>query len=124
LAGHPLRDARVHVTVGDVGDTMRANLGRFDAVLLDVDNGPSAFTESDNAALYDNYGVAAARASLKTDGVLAVWSARENRKFEQRLRYAGFIVEVERVRGRLKKGGPRHTIFVGHKQTVTRSAAC
>ncbi len=124
LAAHPLQDTRVRVTVGDVADTLRANPDRFDVVLLDVDNGPSAFTESDNAALYDNYGVAAARAALKTDGVLAVWSAREDRKFEQRLRYAGFIVEVERVRGRLKKGGPRHTIFLGHKQSVTSSAAC
>jgi hypothetical protein len=47
--------------------------------------------------------------------VLAVWSAREDRKFEQRLRYGGFAVEVESVRGRLKKGGPRHTIFVGRR---------
>ena len=47
-------------------------------------------------------------------GVLAVWSAWEDRKFEQRLRHAGFTVQVERVRGRLKKGGPRHTIFLGH----------
>jgi hypothetical protein len=47
--------------------------------------------------------------------VLAVWSARDDRKFEQRLRYGGFRVEVERVRARLKKGGPRHTIFLGHK---------
>jgi len=44
-----------------------------------------------------------------------VWSAREDRRFEQRLRYVGFAVEVERVRGRLKKGGPHHTIFLGYK---------
>jgi len=59
--------------------------------------------------------IAAAFAALKMNGVLAVWSAREDRKFEQRLRHGRFIVEVERVRGRLKKGGPRHTIFLGHK---------
>jgi hypothetical protein len=84
-------------------------------VLLDVDNGPAAFTAANNAALYDYPGIAAARAALKIDGVLAVWSAREDRKFEQRLRHGRFKVEVERVRGRLKNGGPRHTIFLGHK---------
>jgi spermidine synthase len=113
LAGHPLKDPRVRIEVGDVGAALRAGTGRFDAILLDVDNGPAAFTASRNAALYDNAGVAAARAALKAGGVLAVWSAWEDRRFEQRLRYAGFAVEVERVRARLKKGGPRHTIFLG-----------
>ena len=115
LAGHPLKDRRVRVHVGDVAVTLGASPGRFDAVLLDVDNGPAAFTSSDNAWLYGDKGLAAARAALKIGGVLAVWSAREDRKFEQRLRYGGFTVEVERVRARLKKGGPRHTIFLGHK---------
>jgi len=117
LAGHPLKDRRVRVEVGHVAHTLRSSTGCFDAVLLDVDNGPAAFTASNNAGLYDNQGLAAARAALKSGGVLAVWSAREDRKFEQRLRYCGFAVEVERVRGRLKKGGPRHVIFLGHKRT-------
>ena len=120
LAAHPLEDRRVQIEVGDVAASMRASPGCFDAVLLDVDNGPSAFTESGNAALYDNRGVAATRAALTRDGVLAVWSAWDNRKFEQRLRHAGFSVEVERVRGRLKKGGPRHTIFLGHRRMSPR----
>jgi spermidine synthase len=114
LARHPLKDKRVRVDVGDVAITLRSNPGRFDVVLLDVDNGPAAFTGSDNARLYDDRGLAVARAALKTGGVLAVWSAWDDRKFEQRLRYSGFTVEVERVRARLKKGGPRHTIFLGH----------
>ena len=114
LAGHPLKDRRVVVEVGDVAATLRANPDRFDAAILDVDNGPAAFTASHNAGLYDDRGLAAARAALRSEGVLAVWSAREDRRFEQRLRYGGFTVEVERVRGRLKKGGPRHTIFLGH----------
>lgn len=118
LADQPLKDKRVRVEVGDVAATLRSSPGRFDAVLLDVDNGPSAFTASDNTGLYDDRGLAAARAALKIGGVLAVWSAREDRKFEQRLRYGGFTVEVERVRGRLKKGGPRHTIFLGHNQAT------
>ena len=113
LAGHPLKDRRVQVASGDVLETMRANPGRFDTILLDVDNGPSAFTTPANAGLYDNRGVAIARAALREGGVLAVWSARDDRKFEQRLRYCGFTVETSRVRGRLKKGGPRHVIFIG-----------
>ena len=115
LAGHPLKDKRVRVDVGDVAVTLSSSPGRFDVVLLDVDNGPAAFTASDNAGLYGDRGLAAARAALKMGGVLAVWSARDDRQFEQRLRYGGFAVQVERVRGRLKKGGPRHSIFLGHK---------
>jgi spermidine synthase len=113
LARHPLRDKRVVVEVSDVAATLRSNPGRFDAVLLDVDNGPAAFTASDNAGLYEDRGLAVAHAALKPGGVFAVWSSREDQRFEQRLRYGGFDVTVERVRGRLKKGGPRHTIFLG-----------
>jgi len=115
LAGQPLKDTRVRVEIDDVAVTLSSRPGQFDAVLLDVDNGPTAFTASNNAGLYDDRGIAAAFAALKMDGVLAVWSAREDRKFEQRLSHGRFAVEVERVRGRLKKGGPRHTIFLGHK---------
>ena len=115
LAGEPLKDRRVTVLQDDVAVTLRTSDGRFDAMLLDVDNGPSAFTESANAELYTDRGLASARSALKKDGVLAVWSAREDRKFEQRLRYNGFRVEVTRVRARLKKGGPRHTIFLAYK---------
>jgi spermidine synthase len=120
LAGHPLRDPRVRIRAADVGFTLRANPGGFDVVLLDTDNGPAAFTSADNAGLYDNGGVAAAFAALRPGGTLAVWSAWEDRKFEQRLRFYGFLVEVARVRARLRKGGPRHTIFVAHKSAAIR----
>ena len=115
LAGHPLQDRRVRIKVEDVGFTLRANPGRFDAILLDVDNGPAAFTALSNHGLYDNAGVAATYAALRMGGALAVWSAWEDRKFEQRLRYHGFVAQVDRVRARLKKGGARHTIFLGVK---------
>jgi spermidine synthase len=115
LAGHPLRDRRVRVDVGDVAVMLSLCPGQFDAVLLDVDNGPAAFSVSDNGGLYDDQGLATTWAALKMGGVLAVWSARDDWKFEQRLRYGRFAVEVERVRGRLRKGGPRHIIFLGHK---------
>jgi spermidine synthase len=118
LAHHPLADARVQVALGDVGQLLRRaakadDKARFDAILLDVDNGPSAFTQDANAGLYGNEGVGTARAALRANGVYAVWSAREDRKFEHRLRHHGFDAESCSVRARLKQGGPRHTIFVG-----------
>ena len=124
LADHPLRDRRVQVEVGDVAKVLRSRPGSFDAILLDVDNGPAAFTATGNAGLYEDHGLATARAALRTGGTLAVWSAWEDRKFEQRLRYAGFTVKVERVRARLKEGGPWHTIFIGTlSHGATRFAA-
>jgi spermidine synthase len=118
LAGHPLADRRVRVEVCDVAVVLRSSRGAFDAVLLDVDNGPRAFTTRDNTGLYGDRGIAAARAALEEDGALVVWSAWDDRKFEQRLRYGGFDVEVEPVRGRLKRGGPRHVIFVARPRTA------
>ena len=118
LAKHPLKDRRVRVEVGDVAATLGSGRARFDAVLLDVDNGPDAFSASHNAGLYSDRGLAAIRAALTIDGVLAVWSARQDRKFEQRLRHGAFTVEVARVRGRLKKGGPHHAIFLGHNRAA------
>jgi spermidine synthase len=115
LAGHPLEDQRVRVETRDVAITLRSHLGQFDAVLLDVDNGPSAFTSSSNAGLYDQRGIAAARAALKKEGVLAVWAAQDDRNFALRLRQGRFDVQVQRVRGRVNKGGARHTIFLGQK---------
>jgi spermidine synthase len=115
LAGNPLADARVRVEIDNVAVTLSTRRAQFDAVLLDVDNGPAAFAGSNNSGLYDDSGIAAAFAALRMNGVLAVWSAREDGKFEQRLRHGRFAVQVEHVRGRLKKGGPRHTIFLGHK---------
>ena len=115
LAGMPLEDPRVRVEIDDVAVALSSKPSQFDAILLDVDNGPDGFSASSNDWLYDHRGIAAAFAALKPDGVLAVWSAREDKKFEQRLRHGRFEVEVERVRARLTKGGPRHTIFVAHK---------
>jgi spermidine synthase len=114
LAGHPLGDPRVEVEVADVGSVMGASADRFDAILLDVDNGPAAFTTWENDRLYDARGLAAARAALTPRGVLAVWSATDDPRFQRRLRRAGFSVEVERARAHGGKG-PRHTIFVGRK---------
>jgi spermidine synthase len=118
LSSRPLDDPRVRLEARDVAATMRSSPGRFDAVLLDVDNGPVALTASSNAGLYDARGIALARAALRPDGVLAVWSARDDRRFEQRLRAGGFSVQRERVSGRATKGGPQHTILVACKRAA------
>jgi len=115
LAKEPLKDTRVRVETGDVAVTLRSCIGQFDAVLLDVDNGPDALTDSNNAGLYDSHGIAAAHASLKKEGVLAIWAVKEDRNFGQRLRAGGFDVEEHKTHGRLKMGGPRHTIFLARK---------
>jgi len=115
LAKHPLRDNRVRIEVGHVAVSIGSRHSYFDTVLLDVDNGPAAFTTPQNRMLYDDRGLAAIHTALKSGGVLAVWSAQDDRKFERRLRYGGFVVDVERVRGRLTKGGPYHTIFLARK---------
>ena len=117
LARQPLSDSRVQVVVNDVAAVLRSSHNEFDAILLDIDNGPSAFTTSSNAGIYDDRGVTAAYTALKKNGVLAVWSAQEDRKFAQRLSKANFFVETKHVNARLKKGGRHHIIFLAHKST-------
>src|SRR4029077_2952284 len=104
-----LQDKRVQVETADVLVSLSSRRDQFDAVLLDVDNGPAALTASNNAGLYNPRGIAAAHAALKKDGVLAIWAAQDDRKFQQRLRDGLFDLRVHGLRGRLKKGGPRHT---------------
>jgi spermidine synthase len=115
LAKHPVDDPRVRVEVGDVTAVLHANRAAFDAVLLDVDNGPAALTTASNAKLYREDGVAIAKASLKPGGVLAVWSASQDHPFARRLRAAGFTVRQQQVRGRAKRGGQRHTVLVAQR---------
>jgi spermidine synthase len=115
LAKRPLDDQRVRVEVGDVTDVLQANRAAFDAVLLDVDNGPAPLTTASNIRLYREDGIAIAKASLKPGGILVVWSASQDHAFARRLRAAGFTVRQEQVRGRTKRGGRRHTILVAQR---------
>ncbi|MDR3526846.1 MAG: hypothetical protein P4L57_06165 [Rhizomicrobium sp.] len=109
-----LDDPRVSIHDGDVGACIRAEPGRFDAILLDVDNGPDGLSRSDNERLYNRGGLEAARKALKSKGVLVVWSAAADRAFTARLGYAGF--KVEEVTARAHKGrGGRYTIWVATK---------
>jgi spermidine synthase len=98
LAGAPLLDPRLRVIESDVADTIAAARDRYDAILLDVDNGPQALTTYHNRRLYTPAGLARARRALRHRGTLAVWSAFEARPFTDRLRQSGFEVSLKRVR--------------------------
>lgn len=113
LARGPLDDSRVVVEECDVGDLMAANPRSYDAILLDVDNGPAAFTVARNERLYGAAGLAAIRRSLRPRGVLGVWSADPDRLFARRVKNSGFEVTIETVPARGRAKGPKHTIFIG-----------
>lgn len=117
LAGHPLADRRLTVRVIDVAKIIRTEHEAYDAILLDVDNGPEALTRKGNNWLYAQVGLNAAHDALRPAGVLAVWSAIENRVFSKRLRGIGFTVDEVRVRARGKRGGPHHIIWLAQRGT-------
>jgi spermidine synthase len=110
--GTSLTDPRVSIREADVGAVIRVDAAAFDAILLDVDNGPEGLTRKANDALYDLKGLAGARAALRPGGVLAVWSSGPNPKFTWRLRKAGFDVEEVRARANGSRGGARHVIWI------------
>ena len=112
LAGHPLRDARVTVCAVDVAQLLRADRQAYDAVLLDVDNGPEGLTRTENDWLYARPGLEAAHAALRPGGVLAVWSSGPHPVFVQRLLRAGFTVDEIRAPARDSRRGRRHTIWL------------
>lgn len=115
LAGHPLRDPRVQIEIADVGKVMRTLRGQCDAVLLDVDNGPGALVHAANDGLYSRRGLGLARSALRPGGYLAVWSATDDRRFQNRLQSCGFAVTLRRVRAGAHGASPRHTIYLGRK---------
>jgi spermidine synthase len=110
-AGRPLLDSRSQVRIGDIADLIKLQQPDFDAILLDVDNGPEGITNSDNDWLYSTSGLEALNNCLRPDGMLAVWSAGADPKFANQLKKAGFSVTVRTVRARPGKGS-RHTIFL------------
>ena len=115
LADRPLADRRVAVWVGDVGDRIRAAPAAWDAILLDVDNGPEGLTRQANDALYSSSGLKAAHTALRPGGVLAVWSSGPDLPFAKRLDQAGFDVNEVRVRATGRGGGARHIIWIATK---------
>ena len=113
LANHPLDDPRVTLQEIDVRTLLVRATQRFDAILLDVDNGPAAFTRKPNQTLYSSNSLEMIQRTLRPGGALAVWSATSDDAFSDRLRDVGFTSEMHSVNARGRAGGPRHTIFIG-----------
>ena len=111
--GDCLDDPRVDLVIGDVADAI--HYGGYDAILLDVDNGPDGLTRHANNRLYSANGLGAAKAALNPGGILAVWSAAPDRHFMRRLSEAGFAVDEVTLSARPNNKGPRHTIWFAQK---------
>jgi spermidine synthase len=111
-----LDDPRVTIREADVGLLIRAEPNTYDAILLDVDNGPEALTREENDRIYDRSGLGAARTALRPDGVLSVWSSSPDSRFTRRLQTAGFAVEEVPTRASTKGRGAKHMIWLGVKK--------
>ena len=110
-----LHDPRVAIVVSDVGQLIRSADAAYDAIMLDVDNGPAGQPRASNDGLYGAAGLAAARRALREGGVLAVWSVEPNAAFARRMRSAG--LDVEEIRARANGGrGSRHVIWLGRRR--------
>jgi len=107
-----LDDPRVHIREGDVAEAIEEAAATYDAILLDVDNGPGGLNREANNGLYDGAGLARSKRALKRGGVLAVWSAAPDERFTGRLCKAGFAVEERRVRATRRGRGARHVIWL------------
>lgn len=115
LFGACLDNSRVELEIADVSTLIRVPGARYDAILLDVDNGPEGMTQSANDGLYSTRGLRSARTALRPGGVLAVWSQGPDAAFARRFEKAGFAVEEERVRAGGVHGGSRHVIWLGSR---------
>ncbi len=119
VAGFPLKDPRTSVFLGDVAARIRSSEPEaWDAIVLDVDNGPVALTRASNHALYSPEGLDAARAALRVGGVLGVWSAAPDKAFTRRMDRAGFDVVAHEVRSRGARGGQMHVVWIGTRRAV------
>lgn len=116
LAAGCLDDPRVTLIEADVAAEIARGAGRYDAILLDVDNGPDGLSRDANDRLYSPRGLAVARTALKPGGVLAIWSAAPDKAFARRLADAGFAVEEAGVRARSNGKGPQHVIWFATKR--------
>lgn len=115
IFGDSLDDPRVDIREADVAGIIQNHPLTFNAILLDVDNGPEGLTRKANDALYDGSGLKVARAALRRGGVLAVWSSGPHPKFTRRLQQAGFDVNEVAVRATGRGGGARHVIWIATK---------
>jgi spermidine synthase len=118
LFGSSLTDPRASIREADVVDVIKTSPSAFDAILLDVDNGPEALIRKANDALYDLNGLKAIRGALRPGGILAVWSSGPNIAFTKRLRAADFDVNEVGVRATTKRSGAHHVIWFATKSGV------
>jgi len=117
LAGHPLKDKRTRVILDDVALILRNAREAYDAIMLDVDNGPEGMSRKGNEWLYTEAGIDALFRALRPGGVFALWSVAKNKPYTRRLRKAGFKVEEVSVRGRLSGKGAHHTIWLATRSS-------
>ena len=110
LNGQPLDDKRTRLIIGDIIPLIAQSSGQFDAILLDVDNGPSAVTDSGNQRLYSQAGIQACRRALRKSGSLAIWSSEPSKTFEQLLMKCGF--HVRRYKGKAHKNGNSKPLYI------------
>jgi spermidine synthase len=110
LNGQPLDDKRTDLITGDVFELVSQSTGRFDAILLDVDNGPCAMTDSGNQRLYSAVGIQSCRRALRKQGCLAIWSTESRKDFEQLLLSCGF--QVRRYRVKAYQGSKSKPLFI------------
>ena len=122
IFGDSLTDPRATIRQADVIDVIEASPLTFDAILLDVDNGPEALIRKANDALYDIRGLTAIRGALRPGGVLAVWSSGPDPSFSKRLRTAGFEVNEVGVRATTKRSGAHHVIWFAAKPASKAAA--
>jgi spermidine synthase len=118
--GDSLEDPRASIRSADVLDVIQSHISAFDAILLDVDNGPEGLIRRANDALYDSKGLKAIRRALLPGGVLAVWSSGPNPAFSKRLRAAGFDVNEVAVRATARRAGARHVIWFATRTEAAR----
>ena len=111
-----LDDPRVELLVADVNRVIQSAPAQYDAILLDVDNGPEGLTRRANDRLYDMWGLKRAHFALRANGILAVWSDRPDRRFKARLQRAGFDVDEMRVHAN-GRSGRRHIVWLATSAT-------
>ena len=117
LTQNALDDNRVSLRIADVRELIIQGKegARFDAILLDVDNGPDGLTKADNDSLYSESGLMTAKSALNSGGILAIWSAHPSSKFTKQLKQCGFKTCEHIVRARTNGKGARHTIWIAKK---------
>jgi spermidine synthase len=115
-SGNPLADPRTVVRVEDVASVIRGAKNEFDAILLDVDNGPTSLVAKGNDRLYTVAGLRAAHAALKPNGVLAIWSSADDPAFTKRLNQNGFVAEIEKIGSSGRTRGPRYWVWTAVRE--------